>query len=243
MVSAPTTLATAESSVTPPGGPVERKRQRWFELCLVLLIAVGGNLYNSLYILNDGLTAEMRVTNTRWLLGTGHEVASLLLLGYVLWNSGRRPSDIGLRWSFRDLGVGTLIAVASYVAYATANTFIYFLYVRLSGNPPTAHAPRAIFGGFSIFAVPYSLVNPLFEELIVRAYLMTEIRYLTGSAALAVFVSVAVQFSYHLYYGWWIALSIAFQLLVLALYYARWRRALPLIVAHEIFDLYGLVRL
>ena len=36
---------------------------------------------------------------------------------------------------------------------------------------------------FSIFAVTLSLINPFFEELIVRAYMMTEIRALTGSAA------------------------------------------------------------
>ena len=95
----------------------------------------------------------------------------------------------------------------------------------------------------SVLAIPFTLMNPFFEELLVRAYLMTEIVELTGSSALAIAVSVAVQTSYHLYYGWSGALSLAFLFLAFALYFARSRRALPVVVAHGVFDIYGLVRL
>lgn len=72
---------------------------------------------------------------------------------------------------------------------------------------------------------------------------MTEITGLTGSSALAVVVSVLVQFSYHLYYGWVGALSLCFPLVVFALYYAHSRRALPVILAHEFFDILGLIHI
>ena len=63
-------------------------------------------------------------------------------------------------------------------------------------------------------AVPYSLLNPFFEELTVRAYLMSEVQDLTGSMNLAAFLSVVVQFSYHLYYGWTGAIALSFQFLI-----------------------------
>jgi len=91
--------------------------------------------------------------------------------------------------------------------------------------------------------IPFVLLNPFFEELIVRAYLMTEVQDLTGSSALAILVSVIVQFSYHLYYGWAGAISLSFQFLIFALYYARSRNISPVIVAHGLFDIYGIVRL
>jgi membrane protease YdiL (CAAX protease family) len=72
---------------------------------------------------------------------------------------------------------------------------------------------------------------------------MTEIIDLTGSSSLAIAVSVALQTSYHIYYGWWIALSLALQFLVFAISYALSRRALPIIVAHGLFDLRALVQL
>jgi len=87
------------------------------------------------------------------------------------------------------------------------------------------------------------LLNPFFEELIVRAYLMTEIGELTGSWILAVGVSVVFQAGYHIYYGWPVAVSLGFQFLVFALYYAKTRRAAPIILAHGIFDFWALIRL
>ena len=84
--------------------------------------------------------------------------------------------------------------------------------------------------------VPFLLLNPFFEELIVRAYLTTEIIELTGSSLLSVLGSVVVQTSYHLYYGWLGAISLSFLFLAFALYFARTRKALPLIVAHGAFD-------
>jgi len=94
-----------------------------------------------------------------------------------------------------------------------------------------------------MMAIPVFLLNPFFEELIVRAYLMTEIGELTGSWILAAGLSTALQFSYHLYYGWEGALSLSFQFLVFSIYYANTRRAIPVILAHGFFDVIALLRL
>jgi hypothetical protein len=71
---------------------------------------------------------------------------------------------------------------------------------------------------------------------------MTEVVELTGSSLLAVALSVLVQFAYHLYYGWAGAISLSFSFLTLSLYYARTRRALPIVVAHAFFDISALAR-
>ncbi len=218
------------------------KRLRWFEIFLILLIALGGSLFNSLYLLRYGPTAAPRAGGIRYGLGIVNEVASLALLGYVLSRRGRRFRDIGLRWSFRDVGMGFVVIVASYLSLLVGSVALDGIHFAIFRTLPTGPIGRDFFSP-SVVALPFSLLNPFFEELIVRAYLMTEVVELTGSMALAVFLSVLVQFSYHLYYGWWAALSLAFQFLAFALYYARFRRALPLIVAHEFFDLFALIRL
>jgi hypothetical protein len=53
---------------------------------------------------------------------------------------------------------------------------------------------------------------------------MSEVIDLTESPALAVVLSVVVQFSYHLYHGWAGATALSFQFLILALYYSRYLR-------------------
>jgi membrane protease YdiL (CAAX protease family) len=102
---------------------------------------------------------------------------------------------------------------------------------------------KDLFSHPGISIIPYILCNPFFEELIVRAYVMTEIRELTGSALLAAAISVTIQSAYHLYYRWLGALSISFLFIGFAVYYALTRRALPNIVAHGIFDICALVRM
>lgn len=223
--------------------PAGAKRQRWFEVCLVLLVACGGPLFSAVSILKNGPASAPHVSQASWLMGFFQEGVALLLLGYVLSRRGLRFKDLGLRWSVRDAGVGLLVAAISFAAYVVGSTLVHFIHYWIYGAWGTGASGGTFFAHPSVAAIPFFLLNPFFEELTVRAYLMTEFLDLTGSSILAVAVSVVVQFSYHLYYGWVGAISLSFQFMVFALYYARSRRAFPIIMAHGLFDIYGLVRL
>jgi len=226
-----------------PRVPAHEKRQRWFEVCLVLLLACGSFVLNAIYLLKTGPGGMPAISNPRWSVGIVQEAGCLMLVGYVLSRRQLKFADLGLRWSLSDVGVGLLVAVISYVVYGIGSALVQMGSRQIFGHIASSASPNQFFGHPSVMFIPFSLLNPFFEELIIRAYLMTEVAELTGSSALAVVVSVAVQFSYHLYYGWVGALSVSFLFLVFALYYARARKALPVIVAHGIFDIYSLVRL
>jgi membrane protease YdiL (CAAX protease family) len=171
------------------------------------------------------------------------ELTSLPLLGYVLSRRRLRFRDLGLRWSLRDLGAGLGVTLASYLTYIAGYLLVHWSHGVLFLSTQSGLTACEAFGHPSIMAIPLFLLNPLFEELIVRGYLMTEVKDLTGSWTLSAALSVAVQFSYHLYYGWQGAIALSFLFLVFAIYYARTRRATPIILAHGIFDLLALVRL
>jgi membrane protease YdiL (CAAX protease family) len=101
---------------------------------------------------------------------------------------------------------------------------------------------RFFFYGISLWVlVPFLFLNPFFEEMLVRGYLMTEVSGLCGSMLLATLISVALQTSYHLYYGLFGALVVGSGLSVLALYYAKSRRLMPVILAHLLWDLTALL--
>jgi membrane protease YdiL (CAAX protease family) len=218
-------------------------RRRWFELFLVLFVSCGTPLLRSLYLLVKGPDALPQMSEMRWVGGLLEEVGGLLLLAYVLSRRGRSFKDIGLRWSFSDVGVGLLVAGVSFASYVLGALVVHVIHYAIYGSLATGPTGATFFSHPGLWAVPFTLLNPFFEELIVRAYLMTEVAELTGSSALAVAASVLFQSSYHLYYGWAGATSIAFMFLALSVYYARSRRALPIIVAHAVFDIYALIRL
>jgi membrane protease YdiL (CAAX protease family) len=243
MSDSPATIIEAAPTEAQLERSADAIRLRWFELSLVLLVAFGGAILNSLYVLRNGPGGTEHISNARWSLGIVQEVTALLLLGYVLSRRNLRFKDLGLRWSLRDAAEGLLLVGISYVLYVIGHYFVYYFQYAIFGF--VAKSPNAsdFFAHPSIVILPFSLLNPFFEELIVRAYLMTEIIQLTGSMVLAVALSVLVQFSYHLYYGWAGAIALSFQFLTFALYYASSRRALPVIVAHGFFDIYALSHL
>jgi len=221
----------------------ESRRQRWFEVGLVLLVAFGGAFLNAADLLHKGPAGFPQVSNARWAVGTIQEITALILLGYVLSRRGLRLRNLGFSWRVRDVGVGFLVAGTCFAAYLLGSIVVHLLHYGIYGYVATGPSGRDFFAHPPVAAIPFFLLNPFFEEIIVRAYLMTEIMDLTGSVVLAIATSVLLQASYHLYYGWFGALSLSFQFLIFAIYYATKRRAIPLIVAHGFFDLYGLIRL
>lgn len=89
----------------------------------------------------------------------------------------------------------------------------------------------------------YILVNPFFEELIVRGFVMTEVFSLSNSRTLAIAISVGIQTLYHLYQGIFSALILAGVFLVFSIFYSRTGKLTPVIVAHLIADLGLLARM
>jgi hypothetical protein len=81
-------------------------------------VAFGSSFLNSLYLLKNGPSTMPHISNARWSIGVVQELTGLLLLGYVLSRRSLRFKDLGLRWSLRDVGVGLLVACASYATYA-----------------------------------------------------------------------------------------------------------------------------
>jgi len=96
---------------------------------------------------------------------------------------------------------------------------------------------QIVFGGTIYGAtILFQFLNPFFEELIVRAYVMTEIRFLTNSTYKAIVVSTLLQTSYHFYQGGAMALAESASFLVFSIFYAKTNRIAPVILAHMYMD-------
>jgi membrane protease YdiL (CAAX protease family) len=89
----------------------------------------------------------------------------------------------------------------------------------------------------------FALTNPVCEETIIRAFTQTELEYLLRRGPwIAAVLSAFLQAAYHLYQGVFTALVYFAMFLVSAAYYARWRRAGPVITAHLLFDVLVVLR-
>jgi membrane protease YdiL (CAAX protease family) len=234
----PPSAGRPDPSVGPDSLRSERRLQV-FELLLVCFIAFGGALFLSAYILFTGTPpSESMHGDFRWWYSISHQVGGLALLWYVLRRRAQNFSDLGLFWKGKELAVTPLLwfacAIVAYIFRLAIQSFGGF---PSNADPNEKVAAYMFANGIGIGMIVFQLVNPLFEELIVRAYVMTRVREVTNSLPLAIITSVVLQVSYHFYQGMWMALSYTGVFLVLSLYYAKTNRILAPILTHMIFDL------
>jgi len=169
-----------------------------------------------------------------------YEGIGLLCLYCVLKYQKRGFGDIGfsVRLYLAEAGhTFVLFFCALLLGTVTFNVLNIVHSFTLMHGSPSKFNNAAIFGsGLSVFAILYVLLSPFYEELLVRAFLITEITQLYQKANLAVFVSVALQTSYHLYQGIPGAFSHIPTFWLFSAYYVRTRRIFPVILAHLLLD-------
>lgn len=237
----PEQLAAAVSDSSAEALTAHEKRRRWFEVALVLLVALSYFFLTSLQALCGHPISIPHLTIRPYLFASIQEIVGLLLLAYVLSRHKLRFRDLGLRWGVRDILSAPAVTLGAYLAYYAAHPLVRFIERMLS--IPSSSNCLANYPIPMLSALPFFLLNPFFEELIVRAYLMSEIKQLTGSSTLAVIVSAAVQTSYHLGYGPNVFVGLFFAFLVFSVWFARTKRITPVILAHEFIDLDWFLRL
>ncbi len=203
--------ASAPDPGTPPSSPVpdlpvptvlpaSPQTVRWIELILLLAVALGSALLQNVEILSGTTYSTHGAPSQRWLYNIVHEAGALGLCAYILHKQGRSFRQIGLVVRWFDPFYGLAIMILGLVAMTATQWTLYFGGL-LSPAAREAHAavidqmvgPNVVWG-----LVVFTVINAFFEELIVRAYLITDLRFLTGSTALAVLGSTVFQGFYHL---------------------------------------------
>ena len=86
-----------------------------------------------------------------------------------------------------------------------------------------------------------ALQNAILEEVIVVGYLMTRLRQWGMSTIAIVACSAILRGSYHLYQGFGAFVGNAVMGVIFALFYLRYKRVMPLIVAHSVLDIAAFV--
>ena len=233
----------SEAGACPPARWSER-RVRGFELGLVLFVAFAGPVFLSGYVLLSGEPfQEMSAGSMKWIYSILHELGALGVLAYVLFRNSAWVSSLGLRWSARSAAASLPLAIVGLISCQICYLALYGIVFAASshGLQRPDIASKLLDPRVSVAAVVMIVVNGFYEELIVRAYLMTEIKWLSNSTLLAIVCSVALQTAYHFYQGIPTALSYIGLFLVMSVYYSRTNRILPVILAHILIDLSSVV--
>lgn len=173
-----------------------------------------------------------------------YELIALAALYFVLLRQNRRFSSIGFSSapSFVDFGHSVVLFFGSYFASAVVYGLAVTTYVQSTGHSPAIWDRYSDVLGdpSSIVALFFVLLNPFYEELLVRGFLITEVTEI-ASPIVAIVASVALQTSYHLYQGIPSAVALSASFFVLSVYFCRTRRLIPVILCHLYMDIFCLL--
>ncbi len=215
-----------------------RMKSKVLELCVVLSIAFLPSIILSFYLLSGSrsiYTAEYLSAGFHGTISIVQAVLPLSLLAYVLFRNGRSLKSLGLTFKMEDLRDTAGLTAAVYILYYL---FFFLLRTAAPGVMSDMH-PRnydLLYLKMNVISIILIALIPLYEELIVRAYLITEIGLLTGNFFLAGIISVLVQFSYHLYQGLVPAVILLSLFVTYTVFYVKFKRITPVILSHIIFD-------
>jgi membrane protease YdiL (CAAX protease family) len=240
----PALLPVAEALLE-PAKPAGMNRRRLLALGVVLAVSFSQFIVTSFYYLFHAELAINRpyrqISVFGALLG---ELVSLSVLWFVLSEHKRTWSEIGWNPQWMDLlrGVGVIL-ISGGAGRAVVMLFQSCVHALTGHYPQPSPVHGAISAGISVFSILLVVVNPFFEELIVRGYTMTEVVGLGGSRNFAIIVSMLIQMSYHVYQGLVHCVGLIAVFLVFSIYFSRTRRIAPVIVAHFWSDASALIRI
>jgi membrane protease YdiL (CAAX protease family) len=215
---------------------------RLSDLAVVLIITILPHLLVSTYVMMTGWSTDtFSAHGFNYFYGAFVDGTAILLLVYILHIRGRSLRDLGWTRGWLDLVFGLALAIGAYMFYAFLLGDIRMLFPRSSDQIVNAKNTEFLDIGFSWSLLLLLLVNPFLEELIIRGYLMTELRAITGSKWWAIGASVLLQTSCHFYQGVGHAFLLGVIFLIFAIFYAETRRLTPVVIAHLFMDLSILV--
>jgi membrane protease YdiL (CAAX protease family) len=222
----------------------DSKRFRALELGLVAGVAFAPPIFAALYrFFIDSTARSPQAEEVLVFYGLIYELLALAVTAYVLSRQRQSFRQLGFSFSWKDVPVSLLLFVVAYAAFYVCYVFIFYGFYFVTGRAPTQPTKVQTYldAGITVGTILFVIVNPFYEELIARAYMISELKYLAGSGVLAILISVLIQASYHLYQGIPAATALGAMFLVLSVYYIRYKRITPVILAHLYFDLLALL--
>ena len=161
-------------------------------------------------------------------------LAPVLLVFYLLARSGEGPSSIGLDASQpgRDLAWGA--GLAALIGGAGLGLYLIAYHLGVELNVVAENLPD-VWWRFPVLVLS-AAQNGILEEVIVVGYLLNRLDQLGVGPARAIAISAVIRGSYHLYQGIGAFFGNAAMGVIFGIFYRRYGRVTPLIVAHTLID-------
>ena len=161
-------------------------------------------------------------------------LAPVLLVFYLLARADEGPRTIGLDASQpgKDLAWGA--ALAAVIGGAGLGLYLIAYHAGVELNVVAENLPD-VWWRFPVLVLS-AAQNGILEEVVVVGYLLSRLDKLGVRPAVAIAISAVIRGSYHLYQGIGAFFGNAAMGVIFGIFYYRYRRVTPLIIAHTLID-------
>jgi uncharacterized protein len=203
---------------------------------LVAKLTAGKPLSQQTATLNPSQSPRPYLDLTYQLLGIFFALVPVLLALYLL-DRPRHTLGLTLDRPAFDLGWGVGLAAA----IGIPGLLLVYVAARLGLNAQIVPAAlQPVWWAIPVLTLS-AVQNALLEEVIVVGYLVTRLRSFGWRLVAVVAASAGLRGSYHLYQGFGAFVGNAVMGVLFALFFLRFKRVLPLIVAHSLLDIAAFV--
>ncbi|PPI20255.1 CPBP family intramembrane metalloprotease domain-containing protein [Rathayibacter sp. AY1B1] len=251
-----TSEETHEVSTDLSGSAVSPRRIR-VEILLVLGLSLGASAVYSVVSIANRLTRSTALADQTatingalsdrpgfdlvyQLLALFFDLVPVALCAFLLWQSTGRPLGrlgLDLRRPLADLGTGTILAVA----IGAPGIALYAVGRALGITVAVVASPLDAYWWTVPVLVLSAIRAGVQEEVVVIGYLYARLGDLGWGRWRILVTSALLRGSYHLYQGIGPFIGNVVMGVVFGLFYQRFGRTLPLVIAHSIIDIVSFV--
>jgi membrane protease YdiL (CAAX protease family) len=162
----PTRRDGEEVNVIEPANGKQFRQRRWIDLGLVLLVAFVPSIATSVY--HFFYPVSRNYTNAQVALGLLHELTALTLFAVLFSRQTRRFGELGLSFKWTDLPKGLYLVIGCFLAAFLTSYALRSIWFLVTHN----HLPvatRSTFTASPLLLIPFLILIPFFEEILVRA--------------------------------------------------------------------------
>ena len=247
-----TSTSPREETTLPVLAPPPPRLMRW-EIVTVFAVSLGASGIYALVQYIGSLTAQQSLSKQAVIvhgtLAPGRPLldlflqitnitlalAPVLLVFYLLARSGERPSKtLGVDASQpgKDLVWGA--GLAALIGGAGLGLYLIAFHLGVELNVVAENLPD-VWWRFPVLVLS-AAQNGILEEVVVVGYLLSRLDKLGVNPVAAIAISAVIRGSYHLYQGIGAFFGNAAMGVIFGLFYYRYRRIAPLIIAHTLID-------
>jgi len=161
-------------------------------------------------------------------------LAPVLLVLYLMYRSGERPSDIGLDASQPGKDTARGAVLAAVIGGAGLLLYIVAFHLGISLNIVPETLPD-IWWRIPVLVLS-AAHDGLLEEVVILAYTLRRLEQIGWAPWSAILLSATVRGSYHLYQGFGAFIGNFVMGVIFGVLYKRWGRCTPMVIAHTLID-------